>query len=346
MADVVSGSRNHCRLPDAPPHPESRQFPSCFPSVRKAILVLVNLHHLELFYYVARHGGIMEAVRNMPYGIQQPAVSGQILQLEADLGLKLFNRRPFELTPAGQDLYAFVQPFFSQIEVVGERLRGGTVHSLRLAAPVFALREHLPDLLQNLRARFPDIRLTLREAHQPEIVGLLERQEIDCAVTVIEGALSPQLQSEPLVALNSWFLVPRNHRAKTADELLDGVAAGTERLPLIALPANEAQPRRFRELTSKRGLEWTPSIEVTGLELIDTYVTNGFGIGLSLEIPGKRPPAGVRALRITDLPPLIIGTLWREPASASVEVLRSVLQARAAQLNAAAAAANATTPGT
>jgi hypothetical protein len=29
-------------------------------------------HHLELFYYVARFGGISEAVRNIPYGIQQP----------------------------------------------------------------------------------------------------------------------------------------------------------------------------------------------------------------------------------------------------------------------------------
>src|SRR5207249_2232437 len=35
----------------------------------------MNIHHLELFYYVARHGGIVPAVRNMPYGIQQPAAS-------------------------------------------------------------------------------------------------------------------------------------------------------------------------------------------------------------------------------------------------------------------------------
>ena len=40
---------------------------------------LPNLHHLELFYHVARAGGITAAVRSMPYGIQQPAVSGQIL---------------------------------------------------------------------------------------------------------------------------------------------------------------------------------------------------------------------------------------------------------------------------
>src|SRR5205085_12276845 len=65
----------------------------------------MNIHHLELFYYVARHGGIMEAVRNIPYGIQQPAVSGQVAQLEEQLGVTLFQRRPFSLTPAGKKLY-------------------------------------------------------------------------------------------------------------------------------------------------------------------------------------------------------------------------------------------------
>ena len=59
----------------------------------------MNVHHLELFYYVARHGGIMEAVRNIPYGIQQPAISGQVAQLEEHLGVTLFNRRPFRAHP-------------------------------------------------------------------------------------------------------------------------------------------------------------------------------------------------------------------------------------------------------
>jgi len=62
----------------------------------------VNIHHLELFYYVAKHGGIMEAVRKIPYGIQQPAVSLQIIQLERSLGTKLFQRRPFALTGEGR----------------------------------------------------------------------------------------------------------------------------------------------------------------------------------------------------------------------------------------------------
>ena len=68
----------------------------------------MNVHHLELFFYVAKHGGISSAVRHMPYGIQQPAVSGQILQLEEYLGQKLFHRRPFSLTPGGERLFRFI----------------------------------------------------------------------------------------------------------------------------------------------------------------------------------------------------------------------------------------------
>ena len=75
----------------------------------------MNIHHLELFYYVARFGGITEAVRNMPYGIQQPAISGQVAQLEEHLGVTLFHRRPFALTAQGEKLYKFIQPFFSKI---------------------------------------------------------------------------------------------------------------------------------------------------------------------------------------------------------------------------------------
>ena len=63
----------------------------------------MNVHHLELFYYVAKHGGISAAVRKIPYGIQQPAVSGQVGSLEKDLGVRLFERSPFRLTPAGAD---------------------------------------------------------------------------------------------------------------------------------------------------------------------------------------------------------------------------------------------------
>src|SRR5215470_1545307 len=103
----------------------------------------MNIHHLELFYYVARFGGITEAVRNIPYGIQQPAVSGQVAQLEEYLGVVLFQRRPFALTPAGQKLYRFVHPFFSSVEGVPSELQGGKPKNNRFGASTMVLRDHL-----------------------------------------------------------------------------------------------------------------------------------------------------------------------------------------------------------
>ena len=67
----------------------------------------------------------MPAVRNIPYGIQQPAVSGQILQLEEYLGGPLFQRRPFQLTEPdpGTDVFrTFFDRFFMFSNVSGRFL--------------------------------------------------------------------------------------------------------------------------------------------------------------------------------------------------------------------------------
>lgn len=296
---------------------------------------MLNIHHLELFYYVARHGGIMEAVRNMPYGIQQPAVSGQILQLESDLGLKLFNRRPFELTPAGRELYEFIRPFFGNVESVGEKIRGGSTQTVRMAAPTAVLRDHLPGVLQAVRKQFPRLKLILRDAHQPQVEALLERHEIDFAVTVIEGRPPAGLNSEVLLELPAVFLVPPDSHFTSSNQIFEALARGSgdddepTPAPLVSLPPNEALPRQFRELLARRELEWPPAIEVNSLDLIDIYVANGFGIGLGFHLPGSRARPDLRPIPITELPPLAIGALWRGRATPLVEALLSALRNRA-----------------
>ncbi|MEW6305977.1 MAG: LysR family transcriptional regulator, partial [Verrucomicrobiota bacterium] len=161
----------------------------------------MNVHHLELFYYVAKHGGISAAVRNIPYGIQQPAVSGQILQLEDSLGVTLFHRRPFGLTPQGQDLFDFIRPFFENVENMGEKLRGGATQLLRVAASPIVLRDHLPAILQNLRKRFPKLKLALHEGLQPQIEMWLDQREVDVAITVLEGKPPAGIKAEVLLEL-------------------------------------------------------------------------------------------------------------------------------------------------
>src|SRR5438876_6944066 len=124
---------------------------------------IMNILHLELFYYVARYGSISEAVRNIPYGIQQPAVSAQILQLEESLGVTLFRRRPFSLTSPGEKLFRFIQPFFEGLEPLADELRGGAAQQLRFGASGPILRDPLPELAQYVRRKLPDPKWALRE---------------------------------------------------------------------------------------------------------------------------------------------------------------------------------------
>src|SRR5580700_5871147 len=133
----------------------------------------MNVHYLELFYYVARHGGIAAAVRNIPYGIQQPAVSAQIASLEETLGVKLFQRRPFLLTAAGTELFGFIEPFFGGLEAVERSIRATAEPQLRIAAPSIVLHDYMPDVLQRVRAKFPRFRLHLHEATRVEAKKLL-----------------------------------------------------------------------------------------------------------------------------------------------------------------------------
>ena len=147
----------------------------------------MNIHHLELFYYVARHGGVSAAARHIPYGIQQPAISAQVIQLEDDLGTPLFHRRPFQLTKAGEELFRFIEPFFGGLEDMGSRLRGGTEVRLRIGAPETVQREYLPGLLQTLRTRQPKLTFSLYSGRLGQIESKLLGQEIDAGADTAEN---------------------------------------------------------------------------------------------------------------------------------------------------------------
>ncbi len=235
--------------------------------VAEAAAESMNVHHLELFYFVARHGGIMPAVRNIPYGIQQPAVSSQIAQLEEDLGTTLFQRRPFSLTPAGKKLFDYIQPFFANLDALESELSGGGARHIRIGASVIVLRDHLPAMLQNLQKKFPGLRVSLREGHQPELENFLLKEEIDVAVSLVEKKSAPGIQSLPLIEVPLVLLVEAKSKFTNAGQLwsLDKI---TE--PLICLPATEAVCKNFQDGLAKIGMDWFPGIEVCSLDLIDT----------------------------------------------------------------------------
>ncbi len=169
----------------------------------------MNIHHLELFYHVAKNGGISQAVRKMPYGIQQPAVSAQILRLEEDLQTVLFQRRPFSLTKSGREIFAFIEPFFAELDEVAAQIRGTASQRLRLAASGPILRNHFPALLSAHRRKYPALKLALRETNQHEAEMLLQADEIDLAITELEGKPPPGIKSSVILKLPLALMVAK-----------------------------------------------------------------------------------------------------------------------------------------
>ncbi|HEX5400328.1 MAG TPA: LysR family transcriptional regulator [Verrucomicrobiae bacterium] len=289
----------------------------------------MNIHHLELFYYVARHGGIMPAVHNIPYGIQQPAVSSQMAQLEEFLGAALFHRRPFALTPAGQELYDFIKPFFDNVESVAEKIRGGISQHLRIAASETVLREHLPQILQQLRKPFPKLKVTLREGYLPEVVTWLQEREIDVSLGLIGAKPPGGVQAMPLFKLPLVLLVPKDSKLKSAGELWQRDPIGES---LITVPSNEFISRAFQAGLARLGVEWFSRIEVSSVELVQTYVASGYGIGVTVGVPKMKLHAQVRVLPLDGFEPIRFGALWQGGKSPLLDAFLKCVQEAASRL--------------
>src|SRR5206468_570062 len=267
----------------------------------------MNIHHLELFYFVATHGCIAGAVRNIPYVIQQPAVSGQIAKLEESLGTKLFQRRPFALSPAGLELFEFIKPFFDNIEIVGEKLRQNRSPQLRIAAPSIVLHDYIPQLLQKLRTKFPEFRLYLHEAARAEAERLLLAREVDLAITLVEKKSRAGIQVRPLLELPLILLVHRNSALARAGELWkrDKIEE-----TLISFPRTDPIHASFQRGLECLRVEWFCGIEVNSARLIERYVAGGYGIGLAVAVPGFKPVQDVRVFELPDFPPVVVGASW------------------------------------
>jgi len=266
----------------------------------------MNVHHLELFFYVARHKGVSAAARHMPYGIQQPAISSQILQLEDSLGLTLYHRRPFSLTKEGEELYRFIAPFFGGVDDMGRRLRGGGEKRLRIAAPEIVQRDYLPTLLLRMRKRVPGFHFTLQAGAPVEIESRLIGQEADIGLATFSGKASAGVHRRTLLRMPLALLVPEKSKFTKAADIL-----GADRIahPLITLNAAEPVCRAFQEELGKRGVDWFPTLEVSSLDIISRYVVSGFGIGLSTPIRSLVPP-GVKALPLQGFPEMEFGAMW------------------------------------
>jgi DNA-binding transcriptional LysR family regulator len=79
----------------------------------------MNLRHLRTFVAIADAGGVRRAATRI--NLSQPATSRQIHALEAELGVRLFDRigRRVQLTSEGEDLLQRSRRLLSDAEAIG-----------------------------------------------------------------------------------------------------------------------------------------------------------------------------------------------------------------------------------
>jgi len=287
---------------------------------------MLNVHHLELFYHVARAGGITAALREIPYGIQQPAVSLQMSQLEDSVGTQLFIRRPFSLTPAGKEIYDFITPFFSGLPQLAAHVRGQAAEQLCLAASGMVMRDHFPWVMRELQRRIPGLKLTLRDSGLLPPSHFLRSHQADIVLGTSEQD-DTGLHFERLVTLEMNLLVAASSRFRTAAQVLREAADGD--LPLISAIAPDELLANFQAELARRQQAWKVSFEVPGIDVIEAYVSQGFGVGLSIAAPGHILTKGVRALKLTGFPQIHYGAFWLDRLSAPALTCLDVVRQRA-----------------
>ena len=172
-----------------------------------------ELRHLVYFREVARRLHFRKAAEAL--AVAQPALSRQIAQLEAALGVRLLERssRRVELTAAGHALAERIDPLLAALSKVPadlRRLAEGQVGHLKVAFTGLAMATVLPEILREFHRRHPDIRLELNESPTSVQVAALSAGEIACGF-FHPDAPSPGLDTLVLIQELNGILLPRDH---------------------------------------------------------------------------------------------------------------------------------------
>jgi DNA-binding transcriptional LysR family regulator len=152
----------------------------------------MDLRHIRTFLTVAEQGTVSKA--SLRLRIAQPALSRQIMELEQELGLKLFDRvrRRLVLTGEGEQLLGDCRSVLGAVGSLTERarrLRRPDIGILKVAVSPQTLEGVLSTFLHQYAKRRPNVQIKLTEAVGSNLLALLERGEVHvsiCAMRTIQ----------------------------------------------------------------------------------------------------------------------------------------------------------------
>ena len=239
----------------------------------------ITIRQLEYLVAVGDLGSITAA--SVQLNVSSPSISAAISQLEEDLNVQMFVRRHargLTLTTSGRRLVEEAKGILNWVQNLGSIAEDLQDH-VRGTLKIGCLITIAPILSANIRRSFeqayPEAQIVLCEAHQADLLAMLDRSEIDVAVTYNLGigtdtAFSSVATLPPYVLLGSDHPLADRQSISLA-ELVD--------LPMVLLDL-PLSGDYFLSMFHRQGL--TPNIgdRTKELSVMRSLVANGFGYGL------------------------------------------------------------------
>lgn len=256
----------------------------------------MELRHLRYFCAVAEHKSFTQAASHL--NVSQSGVSGQIRDLEREIGVKLFrrNQREVALTAEGILFWDEAREILARadraVQLVTQSSKGNAGKlTVGLCGPVTA--SFLPSLIQKFRTQFPGVMLSLRERVPSEQVEALFNREIDLGFTRgVAGGIKHLVNHELLFREPVVVAMPADHPL-TKESTIPIAAFASSRLLLYG---REGAPEVFDGIIAMlKRARISPAIADTprSWQTLLTMVEAGEGVGLV--------PECVQQLRATDV---------------------------------------------
>lgn len=173
----------------------------------------INSQQLQYFMELASCLNFTRAAANLY--VAQPTLSQQIADLEAQLGVTLFNRssRSVTLTPVGTILQAALTDISARFESVHQRMlltAAGFSGSLTVGFLDIFLGL-IPQIMQDFKNTFPDVVIKPSQLNQSDLMKGLKNETIDVAFTIIpvlSAEEQPLFDVRKIISDPTCFVLP------------------------------------------------------------------------------------------------------------------------------------------
>ena len=213
--------------------------------------------------------------------ISQPAFSKQIIALENELGIKLFDRstNPLSLTAAGGFFVERAKKILFEEDLIVktmESYKSGERGKLVIGAVPFRSSYMMAKLIKSLKEKFPHLEIVLVEQGLSVLEKGLSDGEYDFAIMNLPVTNS-EFETIPLEEDKLVLAVPKNHKklVKTSEKGMIDDLSTVKELPFVTVGKEQEMRKLFDALCKKSDIEPDIYAVVTGVATAWEVVKSG-----------------------------------------------------------------------